>query len=150
MEVELDGATYLVGTMKARQQRNVFRRILPFLAPTQEALGTLVKALQTELGGTAEEFASAVAQDSSEDDFFKAVGPLAKAIAALSDADADYIFETCLSVVRRKTAGALQVIITSDGSTMQFEDIKLLQQIKLTFYVLKENYADFFSALGGQ
>lgn len=136
MEVEVDGQFYLIGQMKARQQRNVLRRLLPLLPPVKTALTALLKAIQDEL-------------DSSADLFFEAVGPLAKAIAGLSDEDSDYVVDTCLTHVKRKVSGGWQMLVNSSGD-MQYEDVKLPQQMRLVFYVLKENFADFLRGLPGQ
>lgn len=147
MEVEIAPHIYYVGKLKARQQRNVLRRLLPLIPTVQSALSDASMA-PASIGDTASAMAFELSAKSA-DDFAEAVGPLARAIAGMSDADCDYIFDTCFSVCKRKIAtSGYQDILA--GGELRYEDISLPDQMRLTFYVLKENFAGFFGAFPGQ
>lgn len=135
MEIEVGGNAYITRPLTARQQRNLTRRLVPLLTAGEPIIG-LMKTVGLELS-------------SSVDTFMAAAGPLARAIGDMSDADSDFIFETCLNACQRKVSGGVQRIITANGELV-FADIQLAQQLQLTFYILKENLADFFSAGLGQ
>lgn len=136
MEVDINGETYLIGQLKSRQQRNLLRRLVPLLTATAPLVPELIKAMDEEFGGGVE-------------DFMEHAGPLATALSSMSDADSDYIFDTCLAACKRKVTGGWQNVIATTGDLM-FQDIKIPQQMQLLFAVCKENFSDFFPERPGQ
>jgi len=144
VELELNGHTYIVGQMKSRQQRNVLRRVLPLIVASKSLLTQVSRAL----GEMADMPSDTNAEVSNVDELFNAAGPLAEALSSMPDEQFDYIFDTCLAVVRRRVAGGLVDIVIASGE-LRFEDIKLAEQLQLIFAVIKENYSDFLGGLPG-
>lgn len=145
MEIELAGHTYVIGTMKSRQQRNVLRRVFPLLLHSHKLMLLVAKAV-----GPMAHSESAPDKVSPEEvaEIFSAVGPMADAFGAMKDEDCDYVFETCLAVVKRRVPGGLTDIVVAGGD-LRYEDILMPQQLQLVFAVMKANFSDFFSGLPG-
>ena len=131
MEVSVNGESYVIEKMRNKQQFNVLRRLLPIMT----AMDASASALKGELDAD------------NADAFVRAIGPIASAIGGMTDADSDYIFDSCLSAVKRKTAAGWQTIMV--GGELRYQDIALQHQLTLLFYALKENFADFLGAVPG-
>ena len=149
MEIDVNGHTYYIGMMKSRQQRNVLRRIGPLILKSKAVFAAMAVSQQTVTFGADGKPIEDAVDDGAIGALFDAAGPFANSLAEMKDEDFDYIFDTCLAVVKRKTAGTLQDIIVGGGE-LRFEDIKLPHQFQLIFAVLKENYESFFGGLPGQ
>jgi hypothetical protein len=88
-EVEIDGFTYSIGRLNAFQQFDLGRKILPFLPALLPALRLASKASTP---------------DDMVIDLGEALQPLAVAMAGMSQADSNFILNSCLDVVRRRDA----------------------------------------------
>jgi len=130
------GVQYQAGKLDAVRQFHVARRLAPFLPKFVAA---------AHLPGLA---AAAAGQGASlNPDVMAAVlGPLAKSIAEMSDADAEYVLYTCLSVVERQQpkGGWARVMA---GEKLMFEDMDLAAMLVCVGHVLMENLSGFFAAL---
>ena len=69
-------------------------------------------------------------------------------LAKLNDKDSEFVINTCLSVVRRKS-GEVWARLTSKEGGMMFP-IEMGTMLKLTFEVINENVVDFFSSGAAQ
>lgn len=144
MEIDVAEHKYVIGKMKSRQQRNVLRRLFPLLLASKELLMIAGQAL-----GKMKDIEEAAPSNPAEiTELFSAAGPLASAFSGMKDEDCDYIFDTCLGVVKRRVAGGLTDITLLSGD-LRFEDITLPHQMQLVFAVMKENFEDFFVGLPG-
>ena len=140
-EVSIRGVTYHIGRLSARQQWNVVRRIMPLIQQMVPALREAVSAAPKGTDGETD-WAS-VGMD--------ALGPLAQALADLSDADSDYVIDTCISVVRRPNQANQLVPMARSGQLMfQDQDDNMVVLLGVTAAVIQENIGPFFGDLLGQ
>jgi len=128
-DVDLDGRKYRIGKLNAFKQLHLFRRILPLLAGMGESLQTMQLMRQGEVGGSSA--------------FFKSLGPVANAIAEMSEEDSEWIIKTCLSCCQVFNGSNWAVLTTSDGQLM-FGDMDLKVMLDLSMEVIQENLGSFF------
>ena len=142
-ELEIGGNTYRINNMPAMTQFHVMRKlgpVLPGIVPVlAQAAAALPQADGQEDGGamTTVDGVAAIAM---------AACPLLDGLAAMADADAEYVINHCLSAVMRRDAGGKSwSAVHRDGVTM-FDDIDLMASMHLVWAVLRENYTGFFRA----
>ena len=142
-ELEIGGNTYRINSMPAMTQFHVMRKlgpVLPGIVPVlAQAAAALPQADGQEDGGamTTVDGVAAIAM---------AARPLLDGLAAMADADAEYVINHCLSaVMRRDPGGKSWNAVSRDGVTM-FDDIDLMASMQLVWAVLRENYTSFFRA----
>jgi hypothetical protein len=169
-EIQLNGARYAIGKLSAKQQFHVSRRIAPvippmipvlmkFYAELEQADNARVQArTNAALAALAEgtqptESALPAAQDERRDilALVDAVAPVlqpfADALADLKDEDADYVFDTCLSVVERQQAHGWSKIWSAQRNTAMFDDIGIDVMLPLVVRVVVANLGPFISGL---
>lgn len=118
-EFEVAGQTYRSGKMNARTQWHVLRRAAPIVGP-----------IQSLASGAPSGEAFAI---------------MAKAIASLSDEEADYILDECLAVVERQQGPtAWAKIKMSSGPGLMFDDIDMMAMLAIASHVMRDNYAAVF------
>ena len=142
-ELEIGGNTYRINSMSAMTQFHVMRKlgpVLPGIVPVlAQATAALPQADGQEDGGamTTVDGVAAIAM---------AARPLLDGLAAMADADAEYVINHCLSaVMRRDPGGKSWSAVSRDGVTM-FDDIDLMTSMQIVWAVLRENYTGFFRA----
>ena len=142
-ELEIGGNTYRINSMPAMTQFHVMRKlgpVLPGIVPVlAQAAAALPQADGQEDGGamTTVDGVAAIAM---------AACPLLDGLAAMADADAEYVINHCLSaVMRRDSGGKSWSAVSRDGVTM-FDDIDLMTSMQIVWAVLRENYTGFFRA----
>lgn len=113
---------YVATKMDARKQFHVARRLTPIFSELKTAFKIGIDA----------------------GDPMAYFEPVAQAISGMSDAESDYILDACLDVVKRKIGPALSPIRVS--GRMMFEDMALAEMLQITWQVLQDNFASFFSA----
>ena len=133
-EINISGTPYRIGKLDAFKQFHVARR----LAPIQLAMGLSAEALTKKAGeATEEQMLAAI------------MGPIATELAKMPQADVDYILHTCLAVCSRgDQAGAFAPVLAQNGALM-FSDIGMVQMIRLTIEVIRNNLGDFFALAPG-
>ena len=142
-ELEIGGNTYRINSMSAMTQFHVMRKlgpVLPGIVPVlAQAAAALPQADGQEDGGamTTVDGVAAIAM---------AARPLLDGLAAMADADAEYVINHCLSaVMRRDPGGKSWNAVSRDGVTM-FDDIDLMTSMQIDGAALPENYTGFFRA----
>ena len=142
-ELEIGGNAYRINSMSAMTQFHVMRKlgpVLPGIVPVlAQAAAALPQADGQEDGGamTTVDGVAAIAM---------AARPLLDGLAAMADADAEYVINHCLSaVMRRDPGGKSWSAVSRDGVTM-FDDIDLMASMQIVWAVLRENYTSFFRA----
>ena len=120
MEIEIDGHTYKIGTIKAEDQYRIARRLAPVIGKI---------APVAHLGGAA------------------VLPIMAEFIGEMSDENADYVLFGALKHVSRKQEKGLGWGQVSTGNTLMYADINMLTMLKLAWEALSFNMSGFFSAL---
>lgn len=127
---EIAGNTYRAGKLDAIKQLHVVRRLAPLIGSLQG----------TDLKG---------AMDGSQEGMMSVLGPLSEALAAMSDADTEYVLGACLGVCQRQIAGGLgwSAVWSAQAKAVMFSDIQLPAMLQLVGKILIANVGDFTSAL---
>lgn len=127
---EVGGQTYRAGKINAMTQLHVVRRLAPLIGSVQ--------AMQADPDGAGD-----------GDLLGRLAGPLATALAAMSDADTEYVVGACLSVCQRQAAGGLgwTPVWSVQAKQPMFDDVDLLAMLQIAAKVLMANVASFTSAL---
>lgn len=123
-EVEIGGRRYRTGKLDAFKQFHLFRKLMPILS----GLGAMFAASETE--------ESAV-------DFWSSLGPVANALATMSQEDSEYILKTCMAVCTTWNGQGWSRIASPNGD-MMFDDINAMDMLMLSFEVVKDNLGGFF------
>lgn len=121
MEFELAGQTYRADKLNAREQFHIVRRLAP-------VIGHAAPSIQ---GG----------------DGIEALPPLADAIGALSDENADYVLFGLLKCVQRKQQQGLGWAPVCTGTSLMYDDITMPTMLQLAWKALQHNMGGFFDAL---
>ena len=130
-EFTIGEVSYRTTKLNARQQWNIARRIAPLLS----GAGDLLKAL--DAGAPA-----------SDVDYFAAFGPLANALAGLSDEASDYVLNTCMRATTRLAGEQWRPVMTPDG-TLMWQDVDMKVMLVIAWNVLQESLGGFLSDLPG-
>lgn len=118
MEFEINGQQYRSGKLSARLQFHVARRLAPVL------------------GGLA------AASKNGGDDFAGFLQPIADAISGMSDADCDYVLDTCLAIVQRQQGSSWANVFVNKAQ--MFDDIDMGAMLQIASKVITENLGGFF------
>jgi hypothetical protein len=135
-EVTINNNVYTIGQLGARQQFHIARRLGP-------AIFSMAKGA-VEIGDD-----SSIPEEMKA---FTAFGPLVEVLAKMPDEDADYVLDTCLSVVRRQQSVGTNVSwahVFIPGSGMAFKDIDMPTMMNLAINVIQDNIGNFMPALLG-
>lgn len=128
--IEIGGSNYQIGTLPAMTQFHVVRRIGPVLA---------------ELGISITEEASAGKDLKQDEVLMRMLGTAGRVLAQMTDADVEYVINSCLGACRRQQGERYMPVLT--GKSFQFSDIDMQTMLRLTVEVLKENLGNFFPTL---
>jgi hypothetical protein len=135
-EPVIGGHKYQIGQLNAMQQFHVSRRIAPLLATMGISFATILQHRSIDV-----------------DQLMPVLGPVSQVLSTMSDEQTDYIFATCLGVVKRaeKGPGGKDMWApVSTGAALQYEDIKMQHMIAIVVAVLQVNLEDFFKELLAQ
>lgn len=142
-ELEIGGNTYRINSMPAMTQFHVMRKLGPVLPGIVPVLAQAAAALPQADG---QEDGGAMATVDGVAAIAMAARPLLDGLAAMADADAEYVINHCLSAVMRRDAGGKSwSAVHRDGVTM-FDDIDMMTSMQIVWAVLRENYTSFFRA----
>jgi hypothetical protein len=131
-ELELEGMWYRTGKLDAFKQFHLFRKLMPLFSGMGETAATQVSRAAAAAGAP-----DAVVRWSS-------FGPVAQAIADMSQQDSEFIIKTCLAVCTRKNPVGQWVRLATPAGELMFEDIDLGIMLQLSFAVIQDNLAPFF------
>jgi hypothetical protein len=130
-ELELEGTWYRTGKLDAFKQFHLFRKLMPLFSGMGETAATQVARAATTTGDS-----NAVR--------WASFGPVAQAIADMSQQDSEFIIKTCLAVCLRKNPVGQWVRLATPQGDLMFEDIDLGVMLQLSFAVIQDNLAPFF------
>jgi hypothetical protein len=123
MEFDIGGNTYRSGKMDTFKQFHVSRRLVPILGNVAGAVG-------------------------GEASFEDLVQPLMVGIAAMTDADCDFILEACLKVVQRQQGTTWSPIYAGSNQALMFDDIDMSVMLQIAGKVIQDNLSGFFPGKG--
>lgn len=134
-EVTIKDNVYSIGTLSGRQQFHVSRRIAP-------ALFGMMKGA-TNAAGLTEDLRKLASFE-----------PLVEVLAGMPDEQADYVLDTCLSVVKRQVKAnggnvAWADIFNTQARALQYTDIDMPVMMQLAWAVIQANMGDFIGGLLG-
>ena len=131
LEFEIAGQRYRAEKLDAFKQLHVSRKIAPIipkLLPMFLKFAEQKDALKDDLAGMAEAFE-----------------PLAQALAEMPDADCEYVFNACLSMVMRNHQNNWASIWV--GGSLMFDDIDLGAMVQITAKVIWDSLGNFTRGL---
>lgn len=133
MFITINDHGYEIGKLNAKKQFHVARKLAPLLAHVP-ALMQLAATLENQ------------GKDALKDDAaLAAVAPLGETLAALPEADCDYIINSCLGVARRQAQGGTgYCAMLTTGGEMMFADMPMTEMLGIVLHVLKVSLGDFF------
>jgi hypothetical protein len=146
-EVEVGGSRFRTGKLDAFQQFHVFRKLMPVFSGMGASFSQIPEtSLQQPANG-----ADAPQQQSSSDEtkFWSALGPVAQAIADMSQADSEYVLKTCLQNCLIHNGTSWTRLVSPNGQIMFEDQVDMMAMLRLTFETIKDNLASFFPAVQG-
>jgi hypothetical protein len=133
-ELSIGGVNYRTGDLDVFQAYHMARKLSPFLAGLMDSM---TRAQSSPAGNGSDTTATP--------NFWSAVGPVAEAIAEMSQEDSEYILRTCLGTVMRRGEGAQNwARLTTAQGILMFEDLKLGDALELMRAVLEDQLGPFF------
>lgn len=139
-EIELSGTQYSISRLTAKQQFHVSRRIAPIIPPL---IPVFVKLSKTQ-GGAA---GAMGALTSNLEGFGEVLQPFADALAAMNDADADYVIDNCLTAVQRRQDSGWARVVSPEQKTLMFQDMDMAVILPLVVQVIVANLGPFIQGL---
>jgi hypothetical protein len=138
LEFQAGAHTYRARKLSARQQLHVVRRIGPVVGQIMSYLPDLGAMRLDDLNDPATRAALEMV-----------LVPIAQGLTPgrISDADWDYVLDTCLSVVQRQVTngGAVAWAEMWRGGRIMFDDLNGMELIQVAIQVIQDNLTGFFS-----
>lgn len=133
IEFEIGGKEYRADKLNAIQQFHVGRKIAPLIPPL---IPVFLKV--SGMKGGLKDNLSSIAE---------VLQPFADGLASLPDKDAEFVFSTCLSVVRRRQGEHLAPVWSASANTLMFDDLDIGSIIPIVVRVIQANLGPFISGL---
>lgn len=149
MELVLGANTYDIGKLNVTQQFHVARRLAPAIWALSRSAASVLKEAMPE--GVALTMDNVVKGLKGLEDgalvgaVISAAGPLVDVMAHMSDADTEYVINTCLSVCSRQAGQGWQILYVP-GSGFTFQDMSLPEMLQLVIAAIRANLANFTPA----
>ena len=134
LEDPIGGSKYRIGVMDAMTQFHVSRRLAPLIASYGVSLSQIVGTLGKK--------------KISDEQHQNVFGPVVEIMAAMKDADCEFIIFSCLRVTQRQVGESWAAVSLGPGKLM-FEDLDLQGMIRLVVEVVKSNLGPFILELLG-
>lgn len=142
IEFEVGSHQYRAGKLDAFQQLHLSRKIAPLLPKLLPTIVQLAAARGEEDENDTPLDLPALAAS---------VGPLTETLAQMNDADVEYIFNTCLSVVsRQQQPSGWAPVWNKPSHSPMFEDLELPDLLQIVVKVVGDNLGPFMRGLPGQ
>lgn len=133
LEFEIAGQRYRAEKLDAFKQLHVSRKIAPIvpkLLPMFLKFAGNKESLKDDLAGMAEAFE-----------------PLAQALADMPDADCEYVFGACFSVISRYQQNGWTTIWVPSVKSLMFDDIDIGVMFQLASRVIMDSLGPFIRGL---
>lgn len=151
LEVSVGGHTYAVDKLNAYRQFHVARRLAPAVWALARSAGDVVKAAIPE--GVPVTFDNVLKGLKGLEDgalmgaVVAAAGPMVDVFAHMSDADAQYVLDECLSVCSRQVEnGEGWQRVHVPGSGLMFNDVTMPEMLQLVVAAVRHNLGNFMPA----
>lgn len=128
IEFDINGVQYRADRLDAFKQLHVSRKIAPMVPKLIPVFVTLQNNVDGDMAA-----------------LVTAAGPLSEALAAMPEADVDYVVKTCLAAVKRNQNGAWSPMVVN--GTLMFSDFGLDAMLPVVARVLRENLGNFIQGL---
>jgi hypothetical protein len=132
-QVSIDGREFVIGKLDPRRAFHVVRRLAPLVGSLRDFVPYMTGDEQFD--------------PNDLDQITSLAEPLARALAEIPESDANYVIDTCLSVVHVKLieqGGVLSPIMS--GSHMMYDWITMPMMIRLVIQSVMENLQGFIPA----
>lgn len=136
MEFEIKGQKYKAAKLSAFQQLHVSRKLAPIIPKLLPAF--VIIAGKEESDHVAVEELGSMAD---------ALAPAAQALAEMTEADAEFVYGTCMSVVSRLQGNVWSNIWNVQSKTSMFDDIDLSVMTQIVFNVIGDSLGNFIREL---
>lgn len=145
VEIECKGHKYSLGKLPAMQEFHVLRRLSGLLTGLlgMVDLGTPAKEVLADKKTPNEDKIKTLVESLGTKDLGGMLEPLTRELSSMDDADAEYIIQTCLSVVKREQSPGQWASVMANGQFM-FEDMDMVVMLTLTAKVVMGNMQSFF------
>lgn len=150
----IDGVPYKSGLFDGKRQIHVMKRLLPAFTALSGVAGEIgAIAFPPPLAADAEAALSdedratvAAAHQVAMSHLALILAPVTERLAALSDADVDFILDNCYEVTERQAVNAeTWTPLTKSGDKA---DRKFATRLQVAWHVVGENFADMFASFG--
>jgi len=131
-EIEVNGNTYRIGKLSALNQFHLARKLSPAIA---------------SLGGAVSSLSSSEAPLAQDQWLLAALEPVSRVVAAMPEADVNYVISLSLSVVQRQDDSRWAQV--QKNGQMMYADIEMSTMFRLVVEVTKENLGSFFKEVSG-
>ncbi|WP_250512699.1 phage tail assembly chaperone [Caballeronia sp. INDeC2] len=145
-EFEINGVQYRSGKLDTFKQLHVSRKIAPLVPRVLPAFAAIAQVKREDgaiIGDALDEARKLGVKDI--DLIAKAIEPVTNVMADMSDADVEYLFANCLTVVQRKQGKDWAPIWRNDA--LMFDDIELPQMTQIAMKVIWDNLGPFIQGL---
>lgn len=144
MEITLNGTRYSSVRLDAFKQFHIARRLAPVVLSLGMGAALMGKFKEANASATPKTEAEAAQDDLTA--LATAGKPIADVLAAMSDADSEYVLKLCLGAVSREQAGTGFAPLLNSAGTLLFSDLGLVQMLQLAHAVVMENLGNFMPA----
>lgn len=132
MEFSIGENQFRAGKLDAFKQLHVSRRIAPII-PT--LIPVFVKVARD--GGVTQDI----------EGFAAVLEPFAEGLAGMSDADTEYVFGTCISVVKRQVGANWTPVWNAQANVCMFDDLDLGDMIQIVIKVVQDSLGGFIQGM---
>lgn len=147
IEFDIGGVTYRTAKLDAFAQLHVSRKIAPVLPKLLPAIFKVAGSGQKGVFAALSKGDSATVDAEAINDLAAALEPVAEALAAMPDQDAEYVYAACLSVVQRRQGDTWAPVWNRQHETCMFDEIDLGVMTQLVARVTMDSLGGFIKGL---
>ena len=141
MDFEINGIKYTCVKLNAILQFHIMRRLAPLLS----GLAPLASLSSAPAGATIDEVKHGLS--SNPESLEKALAAIGGALAALSNADAEYVLHGLLAAVNRHEPHGLGQYPVAVENRIMYQDITMPEMLQLAWKAIQFNFSNFFNGL---
>lgn len=149
---------YEVGALNARQQFHLSRKlapIIPKIVPVFTRLAPILVRLDNIAKGEPEHLSAEEVDKRNQEfmDLIASCSPIADALSAMSDADADYVIDLCLSKVQiqqRLPTGTIWADVMPKPGVLAFDSVDMSVMLRLVITSVSVNLGPFIRGAIGK